>query len=151
LPGLSQIRFRGSFSPFVQSRRHARFATAPPNRYRYAQQPPRFVSSGNTCPCLDHRSPPLGVEPGRVLHTTSARAGFVSLVELPPNDEDWYANLLRLDRKCLLLAHAGTLFSVFVPDVRAAELRPLARHIVNVVEAALRSEGLPTDAGSRDR
>lgn len=91
------------------------------------------------------------VEPGRVLHTTSARAGFVSLVEVPPNDEDWCANLLWPERKCLLLAHAGTLFSVFVPDVRATELRPLARHIVYVVEAALRSEGLPTDAGSHDR
>jgi hypothetical protein len=71
----------------------------------------------------------------------------VSLVDPPPSDEDWYANLLWLERrKCLLLAHAGTLFSVFVPDVRAAELRPLGRYVVDVVEAALRAEGL--SAGS---
>jgi hypothetical protein len=46
----------------------------------------------------------------------------VSLVELPPDDEDWYANLLWLDRRrCLLPAHAGTLFCVLASDVRAAE------------------------------
>ncbi len=40
-----------------------------------------------------------------------------------PEDEDWYANLLVLDRrKCLLLTHAGTLFTIFEPDVRASDL-----------------------------
>ena len=38
-----------------------------------------------------------------------------------PDGEDWYANLLVLDRrKCLLLTHPSTLFTVFEPDVRAA-------------------------------
>ena len=42
--------------------------------------------------------------------------GALTLSELPAADEDWYANLLWLDRqKCLLLTHAGTLFSVFLP------------------------------------
>lgn len=151
MPGLSQIRFRGSFSPFVQSRRHARFATraTEPISVRPATAAVRLERKH--LPLLGSPIASVRVEPGRVLHTTSARAGFVSLVEVPPNDEDWCANLLWPERKCLLLAHAGTLFSVFVPDVRATELRPLARHIVYVVEAALRSEGLPTDAGSHDR
>src|SRR5207247_415481 len=39
-------------------------------------------------------------------------------------------NLLWLDRrKCLLLTHAGTLFPVFVADVRAADLRPPGSYI----------------------
>lgn len=43
-----------------------------------------------------------------------------------PGAGDWYANLLWFDRrKCLLLTHAGTLFSVFEADVRAAGLRGL--------------------------
>jgi hypothetical protein len=71
----------------------------------------------------------------------------VSVVELPPGEDDWYANLLWLERrKCLLLTHAGTLFSVFVPDVRAAELRPLGPYFVAAVEADLQTEGLPADA-----
>src|SRR5215207_3340700 len=71
----------------------------------------------------------------------------VPLVELPANEDDWYANLLWLERrKCLLLTHAGTLFSVFVADVRAAELRPLGTYIAEVAEAELRSERLPADA-----
>ena len=71
----------------------------------------------------------------------------VSVTEVPASDEDWYANLLWLDRrKCLLLTHAGTLFSVFVPDVRAAELRPLGPYVTGLIAEALRSEGLPSDA-----
>ena len=45
----------------------------------------------------------------------------MSLVEVPPSDDDWYLNLLWFDRrKCLLLTHAGTVFSIFIPDVRKA-------------------------------
>ena len=41
-----------------------------------------------------------------------------------PSPEDWYANLLWLDRrKCLLLTHSATLVSVFEADVRADDLR----------------------------
>lgn len=37
---------------------------------------------------------------------------------LAPAGDDWYANVIRVDgRKCLLVTHADTLFSVFVPDV----------------------------------
>ena len=41
-----------------------------------------------------------------------------------PDGSDWYGNLLVLDRrKCLLLTHADTLFTIFEPDVRAPDLR----------------------------
>ena len=63
-----------------------------------------------------------------------------------PSDEDWYLNLLWIERrKCLLLTHAGTLFSVFVPDVRAADLRPVGPYITRAAAAALRGEALPAD------
>lgn len=64
---------------------------------------------------------------------------------LEPCDEDFYANLLVLaHRKCLLLTHAATLFSVFEPDVRAGQLRS-TRDLVSVaVERELQEESLPT-------
>ena len=71
----------------------------------------------------------------------------MSLVELPPSDDGWYLNLLWFDQcKCLLLTHAGTVFSIFIPDVRKAELAPTGRYIVDAVVGALRAEGLPVDA-----
>ena len=74
----------------------------------------------------------------------------VRLVEAPPSGDHWYANLLWLDRrKCLLATHAGTLFSIFLADVRAADLRPFERRIAHLLAAALRDEGLPTDALGR--
>jgi len=70
----------------------------------------------------------------------------VSLVEAPPGEDDWYANLIWLDRrKCLLIAHAGTLFSVFVADIRASGLRPFERRVADLLTSALREEGLPID------
>lgn len=71
----------------------------------------------------------------------------VPVGELPASEQDWYANLLWQDRrKCLLLTHAGTPFSVLAADVRAADLRPLGPYLVTTVEEALRSERLPADA-----
>ncbi len=64
-----------------------------------------------------------------------------------PNGDDWYANLVWIDgRKCLLVTHAGTLFSVFAPDVRAAQLRPLGRFVVPMIVAELALEGLGADS-----
>jgi len=75
------------------------------------------------------------------------------LADPPPSDDDWYLNLLWLDRrKCLLLTHAETLFPVFVVDVRAADLRPLGSFVVGKIEAELAAEGLPADRlGRLDR
>jgi hypothetical protein len=39
----------------------------------------------------------------------------------------------------------GTLFSLFVADIRAADLRPFERRIADLLTAALLDEGLPTD------
>jgi hypothetical protein len=59
-------------------------------------------------------------------------------------DWDWYANLLWFDRrKCLLLTHAGTLFSVFEADVRAAGLRDTHRLVTGLIARELAREGLP--------
>ena len=68
------------------------------------------------------------------------------LAGVEPSDADWYANLLWLDRlKCLLLAHADTLFAVLVADVRKADLLPLGPLVVEIIQRELRSEGLPPD------
>ena len=72
------------------------------------------------------------------------------LTDLEPSDDDWYANLIWIDRrKCLLVTHAGTLFAIFRPNVRKAELRPVGEYVVGAVEAELLDEGLPTDTFGR--
>ncbi len=67
--------------------------------------------------------------------------------------DDWYANLLWIDRrKGILLTHAGTLFSVFTPDVRRADVLPIGQFAVPAIQEALVSEDLPTGAlGHLDR
>lgn len=70
----------------------------------------------------------------------------VTLTDLPPADDDWYGNLLWLDRRtCLLLTHAGTLFSIFRAGIRKHALHPIGPYIVNAVETELRAENLPLD------
>lgn len=70
-----------------------------------------------------------------------------SLPEVPPTDDDWYANLLWIERrKCLLVTHAGTAFSAFAPDVRKADLVPLGPAVERIVAPALEAVGLPRDA-----
>jgi hypothetical protein len=60
-----------------------------------------------------------------------------------PGDEDWYANLLGFDRrKCLLLTHAGTLFTIFEGNVTAAELRATGQLVTGLIGRELRREGL---------
>ena len=69
----------------------------------------------------------------------------VTLSQLSPADDDWYLNLVWIERqKCLLLTHTGTLFSIFRVGVRVADLRPLGNYLVDVIEAELHAEGLPT-------
>jgi hypothetical protein len=56
---------------------------------------------------------------------------------------DWYASLLWFDRrKCLLLTHAGTLFSVFEADVRAVGLRDTHGLVTGLIARELAREGL---------
>jgi hypothetical protein len=74
----------------------------------------------------------------------------LTLSGLPPTDDDWYLNLLWIDRqKCLLLTHTDTLFSVFRAGVRSADLRPIGNYLVAAVESELRAENLPTDTFSK--
>jgi hypothetical protein len=68
------------------------------------------------------------------------------LIECKPDGEDWYANLLWLSgRKCLLLTHAATLFTVFEPDVRTAGLRNPGRLVTEMISRELLREQLPAD------
>jgi hypothetical protein len=61
-----------------------------------------------------------------------------------PDPDDWYANVLVFDRrKCLLLTHASTLFSVFEPDVRVADLRRTREFVSSLIERELRWEECP--------
>ena len=72
------------------------------------------------------------------------------LADLPTTEDDWYANLLWLDRrKCLLLTHAETLFSVFQAGVRKRDLRPIGPYVVARVAAELHAENLPLDTFGR--
>lgn len=74
----------------------------------------------------------------------------VALVDAAPSDGDWYANLIWFDRrKCLLLVQAGTLFPIFLADVRVPDLRPVGPRIVRIVEDALLEEGLPVEVFGR--
>jgi uncharacterized protein DUF6933 len=73
----------------------------------------------------------------------------LTISELPPTDDDWYLNLVWIERqKCLLLTHAGTLFSVFRGGIHVLDLRPLGDYLVDAIEAELRAEGLPADTFS---
>jgi hypothetical protein len=59
--------------------------------------------------------------------------------------QDWYANLLWVDRrKCLLLTRSGTLFSVFEADVHAADLRAIHSLLTRLIGRELHRENLPT-------
>jgi hypothetical protein len=61
-----------------------------------------------------------------------------------PDPEDWYANLLWSGRrKCLLITHSATLFSIFEADVRAADLRAAGQLVTTLIGREVHSEGLP--------
>jgi hypothetical protein len=74
------------------------------------------------------------------------RVPEAQLFEGDASNQDWYANVLWIRRrKCLLITHAGTSFSTFLPDVRAAGLRPIGAVLVPALRAALAAESLPAD------
>ena len=73
--------------------------------------------------------------------------GPVPFSEPAPEAEDWYANLLWFERrKCLLLTHVGTLFTILQADVSASDLRSTGPFISALIRRELLSEGLPPDA-----
>ena len=62
-----------------------------------------------------------------------------------PDGEDWYANLLWFDRrKCLLLTHAATLFSIFEANVSAPDLRATGPLVSRLIKRELACEGVPS-------
>ena len=73
-----------------------------------------------------------------------------SLVSEPaptPDAEDWYANLLWFSRrKCLLLTHVATLFTIFEADISASDLRATGPLVSILIRRELLNEGLPPDA-----
>jgi hypothetical protein len=94
---------------------------------------PAHTMGGVVLRCTAKLQKLLGTRPG-------------DLVTVDHSDQDWYANLLWLDgRKCLLLAHTGTLFSVFVPDIPKADLLPIGSSVVALIHNELEAEGLPLD------
>jgi len=82
----------------------------------------------------------------RLLATIEGKTKPVLNTTAPASESDFYASLIWIERrKCLLVTQAGTLFSIFTPDVRAGDLRPVGRFVVPLIEDALDSEGLPSD------
>ncbi len=60
-----------------------------------------------------------------------------------PDPEDWYANLLWFDRrKCLLLTHSATLFSIFEADAPVSGLRATREFVADLIGRELSCEGL---------
>jgi hypothetical protein len=83
---------------------------------------------------------------GKVLKLLDRTAARPTLTSAAPSDDDWYVNLIWLDRrKCLLMTHAGTLFSVLAVDVRQGDLNQIGPLVVALIERELRAEGLPID------
>jgi hypothetical protein len=86
----------------------------------------------------------------KLLKLLGSRGG--ALVEAELGVDDWYANVFVVERrKCLLLVHAETLFSVLDVDVRVAQFDDLGTYVATRAVDALTSEGLtgtalgPTD------
>jgi hypothetical protein len=81
--------------------------------------------------------------------TLDLLGGSLTLSECLPTDDDWYLNLFWMDgKKCLLLTHAGTLFSVLRARVSIADLRPIGPYLVAAIETELRAEA-PAESPGR--
>ncbi|MFN2462274.1 MAG: hypothetical protein ABR573_00035 [Candidatus Dormibacteria bacterium] len=79
--------------------------------------------------------------------------GARALYEVPAAEGDWYVNLVYLERrKCLLITHAGSLFTVFAADVRKADLIPFGNFVSLAIQRELKSEALAADTfGNMDQ
>lgn len=64
-------------------------------------------------------------------------ARMLTLLGARPRD------VVTIARKCLLFAHAGTLFSVFVPDIRKSDLIPIGPSAVRFIHQELEAESFP--------
>lgn len=69
------------------------------------------------------------------------------VADVSPTPDDWYANLLWIDRrKCLLVVHADTLFPIFIVDVRKLQLSKFGHYLTGTVATALADAGLAPDS-----
>jgi hypothetical protein len=82
-----------------------------------------------------------------ILRPTAKAANLLRVkpaATVEPGPGDWYLNIVWIDgRKNGLLAHAGTAFPIFVPDIRAGDLRPLGPWLRAAIITALADEDLP--------
>ena len=66
-----------------------------------------------------------------------------------PNPEglgNWYANLLRIDRrKCILFTNEKTLYSFLIPKVKKENLKNIEEEFLVNLNLNLQSEGFPLD------
>ena len=59
-----------------------------------------------------------------------------------PDPEDWYANLVRFDRRtCLLLTHSATLFTIFEAGVTASSLRATRQLVTGLMGGSCAARG----------
>src|SRR5262249_11024792 len=73
----------------------------------------------------------------------SSRRAQRNLSKPAPSDEDWYLNLVWIERQnCVLVTHSGPLFSIFRAGVGVADLRPLVKYVVAAIEVERRSDRL---------
>jgi hypothetical protein len=89
-----------------------------------------------------------------LVRCTAKALSLVGRAEFTPEAQDdsneWYLNLLWLDRrKCLLLVHAAALYPAFVPDIRKPDLQPFGAWAVRTAADALADEGLDRDLFGR--
>jgi hypothetical protein len=70
-----------------------------------------------------------------------------------PDSEDCYANLMWFDRrKCLLLTHSATLFTIFEANVTASSLRAMRQLVTGLIGRELGREDLaPGTFGNLER
>ncbi len=77
--------------------------------------------------------------------------GPVPISEPTPDAEDWYANLVWFERrKCPLLTHVSTLFTILEADISVLDLRSTGSYIAALIKRELLSEGLPPDTFGPD-
>ena len=70
-----------------------------------------------------------------------------TLDDVEPSDEDWYAHVAYIDgKKCILLTHVRTLFSVMRLNVGVGILRPIQTYAFSQIVRELEREGFRRDA-----
>ncbi len=110
-----------------------RFSKASPRKT--PPEPPPLAAEGTTknaivLRCTQKLLRELGVEPREPANDVS-------------DSLDWHATLLRIDRrKCILISHTQTLYTVVLLGVRRNDMGLLGELVGTAVQAALRDDGL---------